>query len=308
MFRTYNKHPHCFPRLCFPRLRQTMLYSQALTGCQASAAPPSAINTKTPQPTPASKPVPGTAGFHTKHPTTTTSTTYQPNPPRPRRQQPTSPDHKPRTASPEASVYVLTLTTTPSLSEPMNALRTAHFPRHLDRTPAHLTLFHALPGSELAGITAALEEHCGAQRPMRLATGAAFRMRRGVGIGVVDGGRGKAREEGGGEGGGGPGRDGEVEPAGLRAARALHGALQRRWRDVLSEQDRQGGWRPHWTVQNKADSDEAVDAAMEAVRSGFRGAEGLATGCALWRYEKGGRWTFEQGFDFEGGQVACYKC
>ncbi|KAL1877423.1 mannose-1-phosphate guanyltransferase [Diaporthe australafricana] len=265
-----------------------MLYSQALTGRQASTPSPSATNTTAPRSTTASKPIPGTTQFHTKPRTTTT--TDQPNPPSPRRQPPTNPDHKPRTASPEASVYILTLTTTPSLSEPLNALRTAHFPRHLNRTPAHLTLFHALPGSELAAgtITAALEELCGAQRPMRLATGAAFRMRRGVGIGVVDGGKGK-------------GGDGEAEPAGLRAARRLHGALQERWRDVLSEQDRQAGWRPHWTVQNKADSDEAVNAAMQAVQSGFRGAEGLATGCALWRYEKGGRWVFERGFDFKGG-------
>ncbi|KAI3397669.1 hypothetical protein diail_10438, partial [Diaporthe ilicicola] len=163
-------------------------------------------------------------------------------------------NHAPPLQSPEEAVYVLTLTTTSSLSEPLNALRRAHFLPHLNRTPAHLTLFHALPGSQLGRITAALEEHCEAQQPLRLATGRVFRMRRGQG-----------------------------------------------WMDVLSEQDRRG-WRPHWTVQNKADSDEAVDAAMREVRSGFRDAEGLATGCTLWRYEKSGRWTFERKFDFEGGK------
>lgn len=131
-------------------------------------------------------------------------------------------------------------------------------------------------------ITAALEELCAAQRPVRLATGGVFRMRRGVGINVAGGG---------GEGGGGGG--------GSRAARRLHGELQRRWWEVLSAQDRRP-WRPHWTVQNKAADDAAVDAALEQVRAGFRGAEGLATGCALWRYEKGGGWAFERGFDFEG--------
>lgn len=103
-------------------------------------------------------------------------------------------------------------------------------------------------------------------------------MRRGVGINVADGG---------GHGGG------------SQAARHLHRELQRRWWDMLSAQDRRP-WRPHWTVQNKAADDGAVDAALEDVRTGFRGAEGLATGCALWRYEKGGRWAFERGFDFDG--------
>lgn len=136
-------------------------------------------------------------------------------------------------------------------------------------------MFHALPGSEMQHITAALDEVCGTQQqhgPLRLATGAAFRMRRGVGIGLAD----------------------DV------AARRLHAELQRRWWGFLSEQDRRRPWRPHWTVQNKAADDAAVDAAMDEVRSGFRGAEGLATGCALWRYEKGGRWVFERGFDFDG--------
>ncbi|KAK2604333.1 hypothetical protein N8I77_007274 [Diaporthe amygdali] len=247
-----------------------MLYSQAVTGRQPPAPSTSKTST-TAQSTSPSTPRPGiTSQIHTK--TAPTTTHHHQNPPRPRHQP--NPDHKPRTATPEASVYVLTLTTTPSLSEPLNALREAHFPAHLNRTPAHLTLFHALPGSEMPRITAALEELCGAQRPLRLATGRAFRMRRGVGIGVADGGP-------------------------RAAAQQLHGALQGRWWDVLSEQDR-SGWRPHWTVQNKAADEAAVDAAMGEVRSGFRGAEGVATGCALWRYEKGGRWTFERGFDFDG--------
>lgn len=152
-------------------------------------------------------------------------------------------------------------------------------------------MFHALPGSEMeTGLIPALEEVvCGEQGepgqqqhqtggggggPLRLATGNVFRMRRGVGIELA--------------------RDDETA-----AARRLHAELQRRWWAFLSEQDRQP-WRPHWTVQNKAADDAAVDAAMEDVRTGFRGAEGLATGCTLWRYEKGGRWTFERGFDFSG--------
>ncbi|KKY33873.1 putative rna ligase cyclic nucleotide phosphodiesterase [Diaporthe ampelina] len=163
--------------------------------------------------------------------------------------------------------------------------KASHFPRHLDRHPAHLTLFHALPGSQLQLIAAALAELCAAQGPVRLATGAAFRMRRGVGINVADGRDGDGDEDG--------------EGGGSRAVRRLHGELQRRWWGLLSAQDRRP-WRPHWTVQNKAAHEGAVDVAMDDVRTGFRGAEGLATGCALWRYEKGGRWAFERCFDFGG--------
>lgn len=283
MFRTYTKVP---PRLA-PTLPRTMLYSQALTGHKAPAGPsssPSASATSTTQSDTPTAQTPGlTKQIHTK-----TTTSHHPSTSSPTRRQP-NPDHKPNTTSPEQTVYVLTLTTTPSLTDPLTALRRSHFPRHLDRHPAHLTLFHALPGSEMPLITAVLDELCAAQRPVRLATGGAFRMRRGVGINVADAGNGGGQGGGGGGGGGG----------GPQAARRLHGELQRRWWEVLSAQDRRP-WRPHWTVQNKAADERAVDAAMEHVRMGFRGAEGLATGCALWRYEKGGGWAFERGFDFEG--------
>ena len=260
-----------------------MLYSQALTGHQAPApSSSSASSTTTTHPD-----TPPTTRPHkqARHPQAA-ATTQRPSPHAQRR--PPNPDHKPNTSAAEPTVYVLTLTTTRSLTDPLTALRRSHFPRHLDRHPAHLTLFHALPGSQLQLIAAALAELCAAQGPVRLATGAAFRMRRGVGINVADGRDGDGDGDGDEEGGGGS-----------RAVRRLHGELQRRWWGLLSAQDRRP-WRPHWTVQNKAAHEGAVDVAMEDVRTGFRGAEGLATGCALWRYEKGGRWAFERCFDFGG--------
>lgn len=287
MFRTYTRLPH---RLA-PTLQHKMLYSQALTGSQASAPSASSTTpaaTTTHSTTPTAKGAPGL----TTQPQREFSTHQPSQQPQRRHRNPDykpniNPDHKPSTTSEaqdqeQQPVYVLTLTTTPSLTDPLTALRRSHFPRHLDRHPAHLTLFHALPGSEMALITAALGELCASQKPLRLAMGGVFRMRRGVGINAAD-----ARDGG-----------------GSQAARRLHRELQRRWWDMLSAQDRRP-WRPHWTVQNKAADDGAVDAALEDVRTGFRGAEGLATGCALWRYEKGGRWAFERAFDFDGDkQVA----
>lgn len=268
-----------------------MLYSHALTGHQASAPPPSSSSTAstTTTTTHSDTPTTRTPGIpkHTQTKNTKPTTSHAPTPQPARRPQPPNPDHKPNTIAPEQTVYVLTLTTTPSLTDPLTALRRSHFPRRLDRGhPAHLTLFHALPGSEMPLLTSALDELCAAQRPLRLATGRVFRMRRGVGINVADAGNGGRQGKGGGEGG-------------SQAARRLHGELQRRWWGFLSAQDRRP-WRPHWTVQNKAADEDAVDAALEQVRDGFRGAEGMATGCALWRYEKGGGWAFERGFDFEG--------
>lgn len=278
MLRTYTKIPH---RLA-PTLQHKMLYSQALTGHQAPApsASPASTTTTTTTPHP-DQPTKRTPAIPKQPHTRNTTTSHPgPRPPSPSRHHSPNSDHTPNTTAPEQTVYVLTLTTTPSLTDPLTALRRSHFPRRLDRHPAHLTLFHALPGSEARLITAALEEVCAAQGTLKLATGGVFRMRRGVGINVAD-----AR------GGGGGG--------GSQAARRLHRELQRRWWGFLSEQDRRP-WRPHWTVQNKAADEGAVDAAMEDVRERFRGAEGLATGCALWRYEKGGTWAFERGFDFDG--------
>ncbi|KUI60737.1 hypothetical protein VP1G_07940 [Cytospora mali] len=182
--------------------------------------------------------------------------------------------HQPRTSIEEEHVFVLTLGTAPSLHKPVNALREKHFPAHLNRTPAHLTMFHALPGSYLPSIITAIEKECQDLGPFELATGSLFRMRRGFGITV------------------GPGQE---------TARLLHEAFQKLWTDFLSEQDRKP-WRPHWTIQNKVNDPAVVEGTMKDVEEGFRGAEGMAEGCVLWRYEEGGRWRLERMFEFGGAK------
>ncbi|KAF2137591.1 uncharacterized protein K452DRAFT_198146, partial [Aplosporella prunicola CBS 121167] len=174
--------------------------------------------------------------------------------------------HIPRTA--DTQVYVLTLSTSPSLSEPLDALRKKYFPARLNFTPAHLTMFHALPASELPSITAKIEELCAATQPFTMRTGAPFRLRRGVGIGVAEG---------------------------AAEAKKVHYELQSAWKGFLSEQDRQK-WHLHWTVQNKVTEERKVWETFEEVE-GFEGAEGEARGCTLWRYE-GGNWGFERDFEF----------
>lgn len=236
-----------------------ILYSQVLSGRQGPAAS---------SPTAAKRSQRDPTGLPATYSTSAVQPKTGQNPIIPKRKP--KDEHRPRTLSEEEHVYVLTLSTTPSLHDPVTALRERHFPARLNRTPAHLTMFHALPGSHLSGIVAAIEEECHALSPFRLATGSLFRMRRGVGINVGQG---------------------------SRPARLLHEGLQRRWTAFLSEQDRQA-WRPHWTIQNKVNDAAVVDETMREVELEFQGAEGVAQGCVLWRYESGGNWRFEQMFEF----------
>lgn len=182
------------------------------------------------------------------------------------------PSHIPNTSRPESLVYVLTLQTTPSLQSPLNALRERHFPRHLNRTPAHLTLFHALPHSRLDAITSSLDRLSRTTNPYAVSTGKPFRLRMGVAVHVA---------------------------RGYEQVKATHARLRDEWTGFLSEQDR-GGWRGHWTVMNKAADEESVRRAWEDVTRGFGGAEGMAEGLTLWRYERG-FWIFEREFRFDAG-------
>lgn len=236
-----------------------MLYSQAVAGRQDPAASsPAAASRSRPN---TSLPAIESTGAHTK------PAQYPVKPGRKPKDA-----HRPRTSEEEEHVYVLTLDTTTSLHRPVTALREKYFPAHLNRTPAHLTMFHALPGSHMSSIVAAIEKECQDLVPFRLATGSLFRMRRGVGINAGEG---------------------------SRPARLLHQELQQRWAGVLSEQDRQV-WRPHWTIQNKVNDAAVVEGTMREMDQGFQGAEGVAEGCVLWRYERGGEWRFERMFEFGG--------
>ncbi|KAF2020683.1 hypothetical protein BU24DRAFT_456731 [Aaosphaeria arxii CBS 175.79] len=181
--------------------------------------------------------------------------------------------HRPNTANPEPHVYVLTLRLTPSISDPMSSLRTTYFPAHLNRTPAHLTIFHALPDSHIDSIESTLRAVGDSTPAFPVSAGAVFRMRRGVGVRLGDG---------------------------IGQARTLRGALKREWEGWLSEQDR-GGWVPHWTVMNKVDGEERVQEGLEGTKEalGREEVRGMATGLEVWRYDRG-RWVWRAEFEFRG--------
>ncbi|WP_246148418.1 2'-5' RNA ligase family protein [Skermanella pratensis] len=150
----------------------------------------------------------------------------------------------------------------------LDALRRAHFPAERNFLPAHLTLFHHLPGEDPAGIAAALRDVlAGRARPPLRATGLRF-----LGKGVAY----------------------AFDAPGLAELRA---ALAARWAGCLTPQDRQP-FRPHVTIQNKADPAEAR-ALLERLEAGFSPFEVVGESLLLWRY-LGGPWQRLGEFPFEG--------
>ena len=138
-----------------------------------------------------------------------------------------------------------------------DALRDAHFPPRDYRLPAHLTLFHQLPGDEEEAIAAHLAAVAKAAAPLPMTFAEPMPLGRGWAL--------RLRSP---------------------AAMALRAALAAHWSDWLAPQDR--GFRPHVTIQNKADP-EAVQAAAEALAREFEPHEGEAPAMLLWRY-RGGPW------------------
>jgi mannose-1-phosphate guanylyltransferase len=180
-------------------------------------------------------------------------------------------EHTPNTDAHEEHVYVLTLKLEESLSTPMNSLREQYFPKRINKTPAHLTLFHALPHSHITKLQQGLSELSRNTRPFQVTTGGPFRMRKGVGVNV---------------------------DAGYQKMKSLHSQLRSQWLTFLSEQD-QGGFKPHWTVMNKVDDEKEVGHALSAVRQTLSQStkEGQAIGLMLWRYDRG-HWIWAEEYVF----------
>ncbi|KAK7756760.1 hypothetical protein SLS62_001203 [Diatrype stigma] len=199
--------------------------------------------------------------------------------------------HKPRTSTTaekeeeeEEHYYVLTLATDAAHHDAMSALRKRYFPPTLLKVPAHISLFRALPGSQLPTITSDIrsvmlmaaassqgdeEEEGHKAFPICAQTQTPFRMARGVGVGI----------------------------AGLRPAERWFEELQARWRGFLSRQDR-ARFRGHYTVMNKVDDEQAILRCLEELgRGGVKGSEGMVCGMTLWRYDRGW-WHHHETFTF----------
>ena len=163
---------------------------------------------------------------------------------------------------------ILTLKMDDLSQREFDRLREEHFPRDRNFIPAHLTLFHKLPGDRQDEISAAIENLCRQQAPFPLtATGLVF-MGRGVGY--------------------------KLESPKLPALRKR---LADEWWPMLGNQDRQG-FRPHVTVQNKVPPEEARALHRDLERK-FAPFEVGAEGLLLWRY-LGGPWEPLGSYEFAG--------
>ncbi|WP_219898742.1 2'-5' RNA ligase family protein [Phormidesmis priestleyi] len=173
-----------------------------------------------------------------------------------------SPD-SPSTPSP----LVLTLKLDAIAFDSLNLLRQQHFPPKRNFLPAHVTLFHALPGDQELAIRQTLQTLC--QQTSRLSV--RFPTLRSLGGGVAI----------------------EIESPKLIQVR---NQLAQGWSGWLSAQDRQG-YRPHVTIQNKVTSDEARGL-YERLSQVWQPIEGSGEGLLLWHY-RGGPWELADEFEFK---------
>ena len=153
---------------------------------------------------------------------------------------------------------VMTLALDPDAQRRLDELRARWFPRARNHLAAHVTLFHALPGDELAAVQAAVAEVAGAAAPMSMAVHAVRPLRHGVALDMAS-----------------------------AALGSVHAELVGRFGPWLTRQDRQS-LHPHVTVQNKVSEQEAADLAAELADT-FEPWTALGTGLELWWY-RGGPW------------------
>ncbi len=154
------------------------------------------------------------------------------------------------------SPLILTLALEAAAQARFDVLRTLHFPPALNYLPAHVTLFHALPGEQIDPIATALATECRrvAPQPVR-ATGL-----RSLGRGVAY----------------------TLESTALAHLRTRLAAL---WTPWLTPQDAQP-WRPHLTIQNKVSPSEARDL-LAAMQAAFTPFAFTAAGLTLSHYRNG---------------------
>ncbi len=147
----------------------------------------------------------------------------------------------------------------------LEALRQRYFPAALNRVPAHLTLFHHLPGEDLRAVSERIAALSSAHRALPFGIEGTRFLGRGVALEVT-----------------------------CPPLVALREALAADWRDRLTAQDRQG-YRPHVTIQNKVTPAEARTTQERLLD--VLPIAGELQGLRLWHY-RGGPWDEAGRFAF----------
>lgn len=151
---------------------------------------------------------------------------------------------------------IVTLTLDDAAQTYFNALRRQHFPPAINYLAAHLTLFHHLPGTELAAVREHLHACSHRQRPLPLHVAGLRSLGRGVAFTLEN-----------------------------DELRALHQRLQLAFAPHLTPQDRQR-LHPHITIQNKVDPAVARQL-LAALQADFAPFGVVGTGLHLWAYHNG---------------------
>lgn len=171
---------------------------------------------------------------------------------------------------------ILTIELDSASAQRFESLRRAHFPPERNVLPAHVTLFHALPGEHEEAVRHELGGLCARIAPFAVR----FPRLRLLGRGVA---------------------------AELAAPEllALHQRLAARWRSWLTRQDAQP-FQPHLTIQNKVTPGEAR-ALFADLSCTWMVPDGQASGLQLWHY-LGGPWALVQALSFTGnGATPCAR-
>ena len=166
----------------------------------------------------------------------------------------------------DADPLILSLGFDEASFERFDGLRRAHFPAALNKIPAHLTLFHHLPGDRIAEVADAAAE---ATRRPAFAVGVSGLRKLGRGVAL------------------------SIDSPDLVEVRKQ---LATRFADVLTPQDRQG-FRPHITIQNKVDPVEA-SVLHDRLAAEFAPWSARAEALLLWRY-RAGPWEAAGRYDFK---------
>nr|WP_153401136.1 2'-5' RNA ligase family protein [Polymorphobacter fuscus] len=153
---------------------------------------------------------------------------------------------------------ILTALLSPPAQAKFEALRREFFPPERNQVPAHVSLFHHLPGRELAAVKRRLQAVCGPLPPPEVEV-----------VGLKSLGQGVAFQL----------RSPELDN--------IRGELADGWQTLLIPQDR-AGFRAHVTVQNKVSVAEAR-ATLQGLQAGFVPFVTRVPALAIWRY-CGGPW------------------
>ncbi|WP_416668600.1 2'-5' RNA ligase family protein [Egbenema bharatensis] len=164
------------------------------------------------------------------------------------------------------SPLILTLKLDQPTFEQVNALRQQYFPPERNLIPAHITLFHQLPGDREPEISEFLHTLCSQTAKISLSLPELRFLGQGVAI--------------------------EVHAPQLTELRQT---LATTWNEWLTAQDQQG-YRSHITIQNKVAA-AAARQTYEQLKEQWQPVDGHGEGLLLWYY-RGGPWELASEFTF----------